>query len=155
MRTQVYEYVGDLRTAFAELHRVLRPGGRVVIVGTDWDSIVWNAGDQARMRQVLAAWNERFADPHLPRTLARQLHDAGFTVHGCKALVLLNPGPGYDAHTYSVTNAAIMADFATGRRGLTRNDTQAWLADLRQLGEEGGYFFSLNRYLFTASKPAR
>ncbi|HEX9343956.1 MAG TPA: methyltransferase domain-containing protein [Actinomycetota bacterium] len=97
--TQVYEYVSDLRTAFAELHRVLRHGGRVVIVDTDWDSIVWNAGDQARMRQVLAAWTERFADPHLPRTLARQLGDAGFVVHGCSALVLLNAGPGYDANT--------------------------------------------------------
>ncbi|HEX9343955.1 MAG TPA: hypothetical protein VF995_10115 [Actinomycetota bacterium] len=55
----------------------------------------------------------------------------------------------------SITNATIMADFAVGRCGLTRDDTQLWLADLRRLGAERCYFFSLNRYLFTANKPTR
>jgi arsenite methyltransferase len=75
--TQVYEYVADLKAAFAELHRVLRPGGRALIIDTDWDSIVWNASDQERMQRLLTAWTKRFADPHLSRTLTRQLQDAG------------------------------------------------------------------------------
>ena len=59
---------------------MLRPGGRVLILDTDWDSLVWHAHDRARMRRILAAWNERFADPYLPRTLARRLRDAGVEV---------------------------------------------------------------------------
>ena len=34
--TQVYEYVPDMKSALAELHRVLVPGGRVFILDTDW-----------------------------------------------------------------------------------------------------------------------
>src|SRR3990167_8372110 len=59
--TQVYEYVSDTATALAELNRVLRPGGRALILDTDWDSIVWNTTDRDRMERVLAAWDEHLA----------------------------------------------------------------------------------------------
>ena len=45
-----------------------------------------------------------------------------------------------------------MADFAVTRGQLTREDANAWLADLHQVGREGQYFFSLNRYLFLATR---
>ena len=148
--TQVYEYVADIATALADLNRVLRPGGRAVILDTDWDSIVWNAGDRRLMQRVLDAWSGRFAHADLPRTLSRLLRDAGFTVLGVRALVLLNPG--YDRDTYSVTNLDVIADYVTATSDLTAGDLAAWRRDLEALGQEGRYFFSLNRYLFLATK---
>jgi SAM-dependent methyltransferase len=148
--TQVYEYVADLKAAFAELHRVLRPGGRALIIDTDWDSIVWNATDQERMHRLLTAWTKRFADPHLPRTLTRQLQDAGLGVRHREVLVLFNPE--YDPNTFSVANGEIMADFAVAQHAMTREHAQAWMEDMQRLGREGRYFFSLNRYLFIATK---
>jgi arsenite methyltransferase len=148
--TQVYEYVAGLKAAFAELYRVLRPGGRALIIDTDWDSIVWNATDQERMQRLLTAWTERFADPYLPRTLTRQLRDAGLQVRHRDVLVLFNPE--YDPDTFSVANGEIMADFAVAQHAMTRDEAQSWIRDLQGLGRGGRYFFSLNRYLFLASK---
>jgi hypothetical protein len=43
-----------------------------------------------------------------------------------------------------------ITEFVPGRQGLTKADTQAWAEDLKALGDD--YFFSLNRYLFLATR---
>jgi arsenite methyltransferase len=151
--TQVFEYLAEVATAAAEVARVLRPGGRVLLLDTDWDSIIWHADDQPRMQRVLAAWTERFADARLPRTLGQRLRAAGLQVRRREVLVLFNPD--YDPETYSVTNGEIMAEYVTGRNGISGDDAKAWRHELQRLGEQGRYFFSLNRYLFIAVKPSR
>jgi ubiquinone/menaquinone biosynthesis C-methylase UbiE len=39
LSVQVLEYVADIPTALAEMHRALRPGGRVVIWDVDWATV--------------------------------------------------------------------------------------------------------------------
>lgn len=149
--TQVYEYVPQVELALAELDRVLRPGGRALILDTDWTTAIWNTKDQARMDRVLAVWMERFADAHLPRSLSPLLREAGFRIRERHALVLLDPD--YDPDSYGAASPAVIAEYVSGRGGLDAAEVQAWLDELAELGAEGHWFFSMNRYLFLAQKP--
>jgi arsenite methyltransferase len=149
--TQVYEYVPDIPAAFAELHRILRPGGRAVVLDTDYGSLILHTGDKARMARILAAWSEHFVHAELPRTLSRQLRDAGFTLRRRDVIPMFNPE--YDPDTFSYGLLALMAAFVVGRQGVTKDEAAAWHAEFADLGKQGRYFFSLNRYLFMAEKP--
>jgi ubiquinone/menaquinone biosynthesis C-methylase UbiE len=146
--TQVYEYVADMPAALAEAHRVLRPRGRLLILDTDWDSIVWHSSDPARMQRVLAAWDDHLADPHLPRRLGRLLVGAGFTVTHVGVLPLLNTDYCEDVYSHGLID--FVTGFVPGRGGVTDDDVRAWADDLRGLGPD--YFFSLNRYVFLATR---
>ena len=148
--TQVLEYVGDVDAALAEFHRVVRPAGRVAILDTDWDSLVWHSTDPDRMNRILAVWEEHAADCHLPKTLAHRLRRAGFRVQAQQVIPFLNAD--FDPNTYSNRIIDLIVAFVADRGGITRQEAQAWAQELRELGNRAEYFFSLNRYLFVATK---
>jgi ubiquinone/menaquinone biosynthesis C-methylase UbiE len=148
---QVFEYVSNVEAALGEMYRVLRPGGRAVVVSTDWDSILWHAPNRNRMSRVLAAFDEHCAYSDLPRTLGTKLRRAGFEVRAQSVVSQFNPR--CDADTYSHHLIKLMTSFVVGRKGVTAEEAEAWARELRELDERGEYFFCLNQFATVVTKP--
>jgi ubiquinone/menaquinone biosynthesis C-methylase UbiE len=149
--TQVLEYVENVTGALQEIHRVLRRGGRTLILDTDYDSLVLNSLDTALTRRVLEAWDGHFVHAHLPQTLSRELKAAGFVIDRRAAVPMFNPE--FEDDTYAKSLLDLMARFAAKRNAITEEEARRWLGDFATLGEQGTFFFSLNRYMFLASRP--
>ena len=148
---QVYLYVADVASALSEAARVLRPGGRLAVVDTDWDSCVWLTTDRDRHQRVMEARLGHLAQRHLPPRLPALL-DAGRPPSHAR-----RSDPGSRAHggpdTFSGGLIEPTANLAI-RYGIPRADAEAWKADLLARARGGEYFFSLTRYLFVATRPA-
>ncbi len=149
--TQVYEYVPDMALALRDLYRVMKPGGRILILDTDWDSLVLHTTDRARQARILEVWDEHLADAHLPATLSPKLRAAGFQITRREIIALLNPE--YHPNCFAAGILDGIRGFVAGRSGVSKEDADGWAQSLRDLGARGEFFFSINRYVFQAVKP--
>ena len=150
MSSQVFEYLDDVAGAIAEMFRVLKSGGRVLIHDSDWGAFLWHSSDPDRMARIMTIWDGHLADPHLPQSLGRKLTDAGFKNVGAEPVVHVETS--YDPNSVS----AILMKFVVGyvvSQGVSQSEADDWADDLRALGSSGDYFFNHNEYIFTADKP--
>lgn len=151
LATQVYEYVADIDNALHELARVMKPGAQVLLVDTDWESCVWACRDEARMRRMMQGWSQHIPHPQLPRTLIQRMQRAGFVDVQVHTIPLLNMN--YSINTFSGGMMGFIASFVGGLPDYGPQLVADWQADVSSMADAGGYFFSLNRYVFVARKP--
>jgi arsenite methyltransferase len=144
---QVLEYVPDVPAALGELHRVVRPGGRVVLVDTDWRSCVWHTADRSRTDEVLRRWEAHFVHPQLPTAMPRLMRDAGFRDVAVRPLPIVETDPAEAAYSLGMTET--IARFVART---TPDLAAAWRADVLARATAEDHFFALTRFAVIATR---
>jgi arsenite methyltransferase len=148
LTVQVLEYVEDIPAALAELHRALRPGGRLVVWDVDWATLSLHSNDAARTARMLRAWDEHLAHPSLPRTLGPLMRAAGFDDVRLEGHAFT--GTEFTPDAYLVAILPLMREYVVGREGIDEDEAKDWEAELRGLGERGEFYFACIQACFSA-----
>jgi ubiquinone/menaquinone biosynthesis C-methylase UbiE len=146
----VLGFCQDPRKALAEARRVLRSGGRFLVVNSDEDTRVYNGRDRELGRRIARAIADRSNDPWLGRRLAAMLTAAGFKLE--QELVLVDLEREYAQETSGYALAHFMRDYLLQTAGIPREDYERWLDDLAACALEGSYVYSVVTYAYLATR---
>lgn len=131
---KVLHTLDDPARAVAEARRVLAPGGRAVLLGPDWDTIVIDSDEPETTRRLVHAKADSFPSPRVARRYRNLLLDGGFT------------DPVVVVHTM------VLAD-DLGLALLHRiTDEKSWLAEQAKRARTNRIFVALPMFLVAAQR---
>lgn len=123
---RVVQHVGDLDGFISEAVRITRPGGRVVLVDTDWGSLMIHPADPDFLRRTQAAFEQKVVtEPWAGRQLAGALRDHGLTDVESTICVI-------DAGSEFVESVASIYDRLVEARVVSEHEVGSNLTGLRE-----------------------
>ncbi|GAA1139921.1 methyltransferase domain-containing protein [Nocardioides aquiterrae] len=146
---RVLQHVPDAGAAVAEFARVLRPGGRALLLDSDHESRVESDVDPAVSRAMTTAFMGQLANPTAARHIPRQAIEAGLHVDpdvGSSALVLPQEVLR-DSHLSRLSAEQAVADGL-----ITAEQAEAALAALAEAARHGWAFWAVTVFGFVCRK---
>jgi SAM-dependent methyltransferase len=146
---RVFEIIGEPRQAVAEMVRVIRPGGRVVINAPDIDLWAIDASDRETTRLITHYICDHEANGWVGRQMPAFFQEAGLL--DLKVVAV----------TGIITDFNLLYDFWLGELveraqaagAVPREAAARWLADLKERHGAGRFFCSQTQFRVSGLKP--
>jgi SAM-dependent methyltransferase len=146
---RVFQHLDHPERAAAEIARVLLPGGRAVVIDTDWATTIVHPGDPAVLEEVKRFALGRFPNPFAGRRLPGQLAAAGLEVVDQGSQALIQDASSLDGMFDSLATSAVEAGV------ITEAQRAKLYSDLKAGAARGDFHFSVTMFAVLATKPVR
>jgi ubiquinone/menaquinone biosynthesis C-methylase UbiE len=143
---KVYHVLPDPQAALAEARRVLVPGGRIALLGQDWDTLVIDSGQPELTRRIVHARADTIPRPRIARAYRNLLLGAGF--HDVSI----------EVHTAVFTDPAtlpMLAGHATAAHqagAITSEDADNWISEQTQRARDDRLLAALPMFLAAGTR---
>lgn len=148
---RVFQHLARREQALAELIRVLQPGGRLVCIDPDWETLVFDLPDRQLTRKVCAAICDRVKNGWAAHQMARMAADAGLVELAVRPVTSI-------LNDLVLARAVLEMDVALQEleeRGvLSAEELRRWWALLEEVNGAGRFFGAMTGFITFAKKPA-
>ncbi|MFE6615816.1 methyltransferase domain-containing protein [Amycolatopsis sp. NPDC057786] len=144
---KVFHAVPDPAAAMAEARRALAPGGRIVLIGQDWDTFVIDSDDPELTRTIVHARAGSIPSPRAARRYRNLLLDSEFV------------DVTIDVRTATFTDGLMVpmltgfAESACAVGAIDRGQADTWIADQTRRAEVGRLFVAIPLFVAAATRP--
>ena len=142
----VLEYVPDVGVTLADFQRVLEPGGRLLLIDSDWGFVVVEPWGRANTERFFKAASPAFKTPEIGRILRAELVGAGF--HDVEVRIQA----GADTTGGSLAVLHNMANYAGTFDAMPAAEIANLLAEAEAAVEADRYLFSLPQFVVTGRR---
>ena len=153
----VAEHLADPRAHVADCHRVLRPGGVLVLAHSDWDTVLFTSEDDALTRRLVDRFVvsvPRFAeraDGFMGRKLLGLADAADFDVDDVVSWADPHRRFDEDSVAWKVTRGVLLAAADDPELAGQAAD---WVQSLHRLSDAGRFLFTVTDVVLVLRKPA-
>ncbi|MBQ3137732.1 MAG: methyltransferase domain-containing protein [Clostridia bacterium] len=153
----MFECVTDKDFLVSEIHRILKPGGIVICVNCDWDSVAYNGENKELISKAIHAyavtkqpWMDDL-DSWIGRRMygffnGSNLFESSVTVHN---VVETEYKEGYFGYDFS-KHIAWLFEENTG--AFSKKEYDEFIDNLKSAQQEGNYIFSKPYYIYKGIK---
>ncbi|MBF6173379.1 methyltransferase domain-containing protein [Nocardia blacklockiae] len=145
---RVFQHLTNPARAAGEIARVLRPGGRVVVMDSDWGTALVHPGDRHVVHEVIETLISNTTEPFAGRRLPGLLTGAGLVIDdvGSHALV-------QDSTAGAGALVGRVSAMAVARGAITEQQRTQLLTDLDAGARTGDIHLSVTIFAVLAHKP--
>ena len=143
-------HVDAAETVVREMRRVTRPGGRLMCVEADWETVTVYPGERGLTRRILNFSSDRHIEGWSGRRLAPLLRGCGL------ANVSMQPIVTVDDATSGLEWVAFLyqrAEMAAAASVVSAAEAASWHAGIDRAAALHGYFFSLTQFAVWGDVP--
>lgn len=146
---RVFMHLAEPQQALAEMWRVVKPGGCVLVHDPDWDTLILDASDPALSHRILKHAVDVMVNGRIGRRLWGLFREAGFEQ------IAIEPHPVVitdSEEAMQTLHFGLHAERARDAGVVSAAEAAAWLADLAERARSGRFFTAGMSFIVTGHK---